>query len=185
MPSSRISPRHVDLGHNFDSLFAEHYLAVYRYCLRRLGSADSEDAAAEVFAVAWRRLEQIPAGEPARPWLLAIAYRVVGNQYRGRRRRAQLSDRLRSERGAAVELDSSDVEIGLLHRALDSLRQGDRELLRLSSWDGLSNAEIATVIGIKQNAVDQRLFRARARLRENFELLSQKSPRLNSRKAAT
>jgi DNA-directed RNA polymerase specialized sigma24 family protein len=58
-------------------------------------------------------------------------------------------------------------------------------LLRLSSWDGLSNAEIATVIGIKQNAVDQRLFRARARLRENFELLSQKSPRLNSRKAAT
>jgi RNA polymerase sigma-70 factor (ECF subfamily) len=109
----------------------------------------------------------------------------VGNQYRGRKRRAQLSDRLRSERGAAVELDTSDVEIGLLHRALDSLRQGDRELLRLSSWDGLSNAEIATVIGIKQNAVDQRLFRARARLRENFELLSQKSPRLNSRKAAT
>ena len=185
MPSLSTPPRDIDSEHKFDSLFTDHYLAVYRYCLRRLGPADSEDAAAEVFAVAWRRLEQVPTGEPVRAWLLAVAYRVVGNHYRGRKRRVRLSDRLRSEREEVVEPDVSDPEVRLLSRALDSLRSDDRELLRLSAWDGLSNAEIATVIGVKRNAVDQRLFRARARLRGRFEQLSQQTPGANARKAAT
>ncbi|HKZ18927.1 MAG TPA: sigma-70 family RNA polymerase sigma factor [Acidimicrobiia bacterium] len=185
MPSLSTPPRDIDSGHKFESLFADHYLAVYRYCLRRLGPADSEDAAAEVFAVAWRRLEQVPTGEPVRSWLLAVAYRVVGNHYRGRRRRVRLSDRLRSEREQVVEPEVSDPEVRLLRRALDSLRSDDRELLRLSAWDGLSNAEIATVIGVKQNAVDQRLFRARERLRGRVELLSRETPEANARKAAT
>jgi RNA polymerase sigma-70 factor (ECF subfamily) len=178
-------PRDIDSGHKFDSLFADHYLAVYRYCLRRLGPADSEDAAAEVFAVAWRRLEQVPTGEPVRPWLLAVAYRVVGNHYRGRRRRVRLSARLGSEREQVVEPEASDPEIRLLRRALDSLRSADRELLRLSAWDGLSNAEIAAVMGVNQNAVDQRLFRARARLRGRFDQLILESRGANARKAAT
>jgi DNA-directed RNA polymerase specialized sigma24 family protein len=37
---------------SFDALFESHYDSVVRYCLRRLGPADAEDAAAEVFAVA-------------------------------------------------------------------------------------------------------------------------------------
>ncbi|HJU52536.1 MAG TPA: RNA polymerase sigma factor [Acidimicrobiia bacterium] len=185
MPSSSTSPRHSDRGHKFDSLFADHYLAVYKYCLRRLGKSDGEDAAAEVFAVAWRRLEQIPAGESARAWLLGVAYRVVGNQYRGRRRRGNLTDRLRGERHMAVEPDTADAEIRLLLHALESLRDADRELLRLSSWDGLSNAEIATVLGVKQNAVDQRLFRARTRLRLRLDELGRESLEVNTRKAST
>jgi RNA polymerase sigma-70 factor (ECF subfamily) len=96
-----------------------------------------------------------------------------------------LSDRLRSEREQVVEPEVSDPEVRLLRRALDSLRSDDRELLRLSAWDGLSNAEIATVMGVKQNAVDQRLFRARARLRGRFEQLSRETLRANARKAAT
>jgi RNA polymerase sigma factor (sigma-70 family) len=144
----------MDFEQRFDSLFKTHYIAVYRYCLRRLGRADGEDAAAEVFAIAWRRLDRVPAAEATRAWLLGVAYRVVGNQYRSRRRRAQLSDRLLTERQAPTEPETSaDVEIRLLHRAFESLREGDRELLRMSSWDGLSNSEIAAVIGIKENAI--------------------------------
>jgi RNA polymerase sigma-70 factor (ECF subfamily) len=59
----------------------------------------------------------------------------------------------------------------LLHLALQALRPRDRELLRLSSWDGLTRSEIADVMGINVNAVDQRLFRARARMRDRLERL--------------
>lgn len=185
MPSSNTSNRQNDLEHKFDSLFEDHYLAVYRYCLRRLGPVDSEDAAAEVFAVAWRRLDRVPDGESALAWLLAVAHRVVGNQYRGRRRRARLSDRLGTERPVPVEPDAPDLDSRVLYQALDSLREADRELLRLSSWDGLSNAEIAAVMGMKQNAVDQRLFRARSRLRERFDDLSQDLSKIKARNAST
>jgi RNA polymerase sigma factor (sigma-70 family) len=185
VPSSRTSHGQNDLEHKFDSLFEVHYLAVHRYCLRRLGPVDSEDAAAEVFAVAWRRLDRVPTGETARAWLLAVAYRIVGNHYRGRTRKARLSNRLVTERPVPSEPGAPDLETRLLYQALDSLRKPDRELLRLSSWDGLSNSEIAAVMGLKQNVIDQRLFRARSRLRERFDDLSQEPLGIKARNAST
>ncbi|MCA1736892.1 MAG: hypothetical protein LC739_12550 [Actinobacteria bacterium] len=83
----------VELGAEFDSLFQLHHDAVYRYCLRRLRTLDAEDAAAEVFTVAWRRLKEARA-DNNRAWLFAIAYRVIGNHYRSRRRRRGLVARL-------------------------------------------------------------------------------------------
>jgi len=50
----------------FDSLFDRHYESVARYCLRRLGPAEGEDAAAEVFAIAWRRIDLIPEADSIR-----------------------------------------------------------------------------------------------------------------------
>ena len=163
----------------FDSLFQEHHDAIYRYCVRRLGRSDAEDAAADVFAVAWRRLDEMPTGERSRAWLFGVAYRVVGNQFRSRRRRTSLSTRLA---GLGTGRDRAVVEAGpvgeveLLLLALDQLSLADRELLRLTSWDGLTRSEIAYVLGIKENAVDQRLHRARSRLKRRFDLLSNASP---------
>ena len=88
-----MSPRTVvaintDAEQRFNELFDRHHADVFRYCLRRLNPNDAEDLAAEVFAIAWRRFDQIPGTDMARAWLLAAAYRVVGNHYRGRARRA-------------------------------------------------------------------------------------------------
>ena len=90
-----------------------------------------------------------------------------------------------TERPVPVEPNAPDLETRVLYQALDSLREADRELLRLSSWDGLSNAEIAAVMGMKQNAVDQRLFRARSRLRGRFDELSQELSGIKARNAST
>ena len=159
----------------FDALFKEHHGAIYRYCLRRLGRSDAEDAAADVFAVAWRRLDKMPTGERSRAWLFGVAYRVVGNQYRSRRRRSRLWTRL-ADLGTGhdpTRIDpSSGREVEFVHLALDQLSLADRELLRLSSWDGLMRSEIAYVLDIKENAVDQRLHRARSRLKRRFDLLN-------------
>jgi RNA polymerase sigma-70 factor (ECF subfamily) len=166
--SERIAvDRSSDPALRFDPLFEAHHQAIYRYCVRRVGRADAEDATAEVFAVAWRRLNDMPQGEPARAWLYGVAYRVIGNHYRASLRRRRLTMRLQSredEPGA----DDADPEVEALLTALEALSPADQELVRLSAWDGLSRSEIATVLGIKENAVDQRLHRARARLRDRL-----------------
>lgn len=159
---------------SFDLFFESHYDSVYRYCLRRLGAADAEDAAAEVFAIAWRRIDQLPALQVERAWLLGVAYRVVGNHFRGRMRLTRLVGRVEFASSRADPVDSElEGDYRLLHLALQGLRPVDRELLRLASWDALTRGEIAEVMGINVNAVDQRLFRARVRMKNRLERLRQ------------
>ena len=114
-----------DAEQRFNSLFDRHHADVFRYCVRRLNPTDAEDAAAEVFAVAWRRLERIPDSDLAKAWLLATAYRLVGNQYRGRARRGRLSARLSGFRPEALETAEGALlrreEEEALRRALPSL----------------------------------------------------------------
>jgi RNA polymerase sigma-70 factor, ECF subfamily len=160
----------------FDRLFNDSHQTIYRYCVRRLGVADAEDAAAEVFAVAWRRLDELPDGSATRAWLFGVAYRVVGNQFRSVRRRANLMRRIAAN--SAVEKPTpttDDVATERLLEALSSLKFADAEVLRLSVWEGLSRHEIAQVLRVKENTVDQRLFRARTRLRAHFESLALRS----------
>jgi RNA polymerase sigma-70 factor (ECF subfamily) len=60
----------------------------------------------------------------------------------------------------------------LLLHALARLNERDREILRLSTWDDLDRHEIARVLGINENAVDQRLHRARRRLRDEYDMVA-------------
>jgi RNA polymerase sigma-70 factor (ECF subfamily) len=118
----------------------------------------------------------MPSGEESRAWLFGVGYRVVRNKYRSRWRQKMLAIRLEAlktgERSEAIFGPAPSREVQLLHRALDGLSSTDRELLRLTSWDGLTRGEIAHVLGIKENAVDQRLYRARSRLKARFDRLN-------------
>lgn len=146
----------------FDAIFTEHQRAVLAYAMRRTANlADAEDAAAETFAIAWRKLDTIPAAEPL-PWLYAVARRVLANQRRGSGRRERLAALLRVEDVPTPMRLGDDLD-GPAVAALSSLRPADQEVLRLVAWEELGNTQIAQVLGITANAVAIRLHRARAR----------------------
>ena len=164
MPTGGVVSSASNDEQSFEDLFRTHHQAIYRYCLRRLEATDAEDAAADVFAVAWRRRGAIPEGDASRVWLYGVAFRVVGNRYRSSRRRARLTNRVQSSmHSSAPSDDLSDGELLLV--ALCRLNASDREILKLSAWDDLDRRAIAAVLGITENATDQRLHRARSRLR--------------------
>jgi RNA polymerase sigma-70 factor (ECF subfamily) len=60
-------------------------------------------------------------------------------------------------------------EAGALLRGLAALRAGDREVLLLVTWDGLSHAEAAAVLGVRPATLTMRVHRARARLERLLE----------------
>lgn len=150
----------------FESAFEMHQRAVLAYALRRVPTeADAEDAVAETFAVAWRKVDHLPLEADALPWLLAIARRIVANQRRGSGRRRRLGLRLWAEPRPSAPLPTPDSP------ALDALERvplADRELLRLLAWDGLSQTEAGIVLGITANAVAIRLHRARRRFADEL-----------------
>ncbi len=158
--------RDHDRRQRLELLFDEHAAAVRAYALRRIDPASAEDTVSEVFVVACRRLEEIPAD--ALPWLLACARRVLANQYRGARRRLALTDRLSSVSDEVV--GASDIDAGeRLLRALDSLSEGDRELLMMVAWEGLEPARAAAALECSRATLAVRLHRAKGRLRAALE----------------
>jgi len=145
----------------FEALVAAHQRAVLAYAMRRSESfVDAEDAAAETFTIAWRKLSAIP-DEPL-PWLYAVARRVLANQRRGNGRRERLAALLRVDDIPTPVRVGDDLD-GPVFAALASLSPADQEILRLVAWEELRNHQIAAVLGITTNAVAIRLHRARAR----------------------
>jgi RNA polymerase sigma-70 factor, ECF subfamily len=154
--------------HRFDALFREHVAGVASYCRWRSGSSsDEQDAVGEVFLIAWRRLDEVPKGDEARPWLYATARRVTANQARSNARRTRLRERLGAHPTAAA--DEDDPLVGRVREALATLGTRDREVLLLTEWEGLTAPEIAVVVGRPAVAVRSRLHRARKRFRAAFE----------------
>jgi RNA polymerase sigma factor (sigma-70 family) len=156
----------------FDALFEAYSADIVAYCGWRAGSAgDAQDAVAEVFLVAWRRLDQVPDGDAGRVWLYATARKVIANQRRSRRRREALHERLALEAASVPEDSTPDGEAALVHEALRRLGPRDREVLLLAEWEGLSPKQIASVLGSPAVTARGRLHRARRRFRAVFEEL--------------
>jgi RNA polymerase sigma factor (sigma-70 family) len=141
-----------------EAVFREHYEAVLAYARRRAPASFADDVAAETFAVAWRRADQVPA-EPL-PWLLAVARRVLSTQRRSTGRRDRLHRRLSEAFVPALPEGHERIR-----DALSRLSERDREALLLVAWEGLRPQEAAVVLGISETAFSVRLHRARRRLR--------------------
>ena len=146
----------------FRELFDGCFAPVTAYVRRRVGSQDAEDVVAEVFTVAWRRLEDIPPGVEL-PWLYGVARRTVANHRRAAHRRRRLAERIEAN---VMPFATADAGHDDLLRALSSLSEADREILRLAAWEDLDADSIAFVLGCSRNAAALRLSRARRRLRE-------------------
>ena len=155
----------------FAELYDAHFRRLLGYALRRvLPTEDAADVVAETFAVAWRRIDEVPSGAQARLWLYGVARRVIANHRRRSWRRERLGARLGQHLVQMLpsEFEARSDESVVIRAALDRLDDADRELLTLTTWEGLSPSEIATVIGAPAATVRTRLHRARQRLRQEL-----------------
>lgn len=151
----------------FEELFRANYGDVLAYAVRRCPSRqDAEDVVAETFAVAWRRLDELPTGERARLWLFGTARLVRMNQRRERRRRDGLLVRLRTltPSPSRDEIAEHSTAAGQIAAALKQLPERDREVLQLHVWEQLTAEQIGQVLEVSTPAVWKRLQRARDRL---------------------
>lgn len=154
----------------FRHIYDEYFEAVTRYCLRRLPVADVNDATAEVFLVAWKKIDHVPSGPEALPWLYGVARNVVRNAARSTRRSGRLTGRLRGlapppppDPSAVIVRRREDEE---LFSAMAQLSEDDQEVLRLRAYEGLTAPEIGAVLDISAEAAKKRVTRALTRLRK-------------------
>ncbi len=150
----------------FRALFDATYDDLVRFVARRTGETDAADVVAEAFLTAWRRFADVPAETgDARAWLFVTARYLLANRARRDRGRAVVAVRLAGAVGEAAHADEAAAARLDMARAFARLSVSDQEVLALTAWDGLSQAEAAAVLGVSAGAYAVRLSRARRRLR--------------------
>jgi RNA polymerase sigma-70 factor, ECF subfamily len=152
----------------FEAVYEQHASAIKGYAMRRIDPARADDVVAEVFLIAWRRLNEIPAAP--RPWLFGVARRVLANERRRTARQDAFLDRL--EATSAISSEPADVRVlsdRPLQDALRTLSDSDRDALLLTAWEGLNHRDAARALGVREATFSVRLHRAKRRLGRALE----------------
>ncbi len=156
----------------FRAVYEATYDDLLRFAQRRVHPSHAEDVAADVFLVAWRRLDDLPAevGD-ARAWLFGVARATLLNHRRGSKRRHALAVRLAD----AQLVGRGDVPHELAASRLDlaagwaRLSSAEQEAISLTVWEGLTSAQAGAVLGCSATAYRLRLSRARRSLRRHTD----------------
>jgi RNA polymerase sigma factor (sigma-70 family) len=156
----------VSDSERLEAVFRHHYRAVLAYARRRAPADLADDVAAETFAVAWRRANEVPTSPL--PWLLGVARKVLSTQRRSVHRRMELQQRLSGAASTPVSELPQPIEERVTV-ALRALAENDREAIMLIAWDELAVKEAAAVVGLSAAAFSVRLHRAKRRLRKQLE----------------
>ncbi len=152
----------------FERLYRSSRDDVYAYVATLLRDRfAAEDITALAFERAYRRRGSFrPTRGSARAWLFGIARNAALDELRRRGRSASLE----SEAPAADATVGEEVEHGLrravVRAALEVLTPRERELVALKFFAGLTNAELAAVIGTTETNAGTRLHRVLGKLRE-------------------
>jgi RNA polymerase sigma-70 factor, ECF subfamily len=155
----------------FELLYKRYSRSVLGIALRRLGDRGrAEDALQETFTAIWRAAGTYrPERGPAAPWLFAVARNSISDRGRARREPpAEAPDEPSAEAGPDEQAEQSWLS-WRVHSALDTLPDHERRLIELAYWSGLSQSEIANLVGIPLGTVKTRTRSALARLADELE----------------
>ena len=133
--------------------------------------ATAEDIRQDVFLKIHRRLGQLADPEKLEGWIYLIARNAIIDHYRTRRETVAVSETLPAEPGGD---DGSDGGEGgelkaAFRRMLQNLPEPYREAMVLTGIEGLTQAALATRLGISLSGAKSRVQRGRARLRQMLE----------------
>ena len=130
---------------------------------------DAEDITQDVFLNAYKKLSTLRRWDNFYPWLYSIAANRCKDFYCAKKRKvdtAHLADQDESvSQRADMEAHSEHLRNEQPHEALASLPEMHRQVLVLRYMAGMKSKEITQTLRVSPNTIDQRLVRARAKLK--------------------
>lgn len=162
---------------DFETVYATFHPKIRRHLTRRVGADEADDLTQTVFLKISGALPNFRGDASLATWIYRIADRAVIDWARSR---SPLTVDP-SEPDAVVHCERQVDPAPLAERTLiqaemrtcirglvDRLPEGSRNVIRLSEFDGLKDAEIAARLGTSLATVKIRLHRARTRLRQEL-----------------
>ena len=160
--------------HAFLMLYDRYVSRVYGLTLRILGDAMlAEEVTQDTFLKLWGRARQFDSGKgELAPWLLTIAHRTALDRLRLENRRLPVSNAQDPEETWPILPDestqNSEARWRSLYFAVQSLPEEQRQVIDLAYYKGMSQSEIAEVLGWPLGTVKTRVRSAMQSLRQHW-----------------
>ncbi len=155
----------------FAALYDRYVQSVYRYLHSRVGSSrEAEELTAQTFLAAIESLPRYDHRGLFSAWLFSIARRKAADFFRRRQPLPlEVAEEFPSEADLPGEADRGE-QIRKLARLVRSLEENERELIHLHFTAGLTFAEMASLLGKKEDAVKKSVYRLLERLHGRMEM---------------
>lgn len=147
------------------------------YCTARLPGDEVEDAMQDIFLKAFRLIASYNESYPFPAWLFTIARTHIAT-----RKLKFWRERQKRERATRFYEDIPDrnggqeaLEAEMARNLVASLGKGQREVIELHYYAGLSVKEISLTLSLGESAVKQRFARARKEMMQTLEGNGRKS----------
>ena len=136
--------------------------SVYRVAVNGCRNyTDAEDIVQNTFLKLWQKKDGFESDDHARRWLLRVAVNECNSLWRSpwKRKTSSLEE-------LAQEPVFTTPEKSSLYDAVKELPQKNRLIVYLYYFEDYSVKEVAQMMGLSESAVQNRLFRAREKLKE-------------------
>lgn len=162
----------------FSLLHSRYKPSLFSYAFKKVGNQeDAQDIVQETFVEVAQHLRNLREPEKFPNWMFGIASQLIARRYRERQKQVECASFARRADGAEVfdvaavlayrrdgqRQELVDLRDGLA-MAINQLPDSEREPLLLQ-MNGMSHKEIAQVLGLSGAVVNNRLARARKRLK--------------------
>lgn len=151
----------------FLEIFQRYRDPVFRYCHRCLGTREAaEDAAQTTFMRAFTNLKSCRDRDRFHAWLFTIAHNVIVDAYRASKPSSPIdwADQIADSADSPEDLAIAATELLQITKLLGKLPELQREVVELR-LQGLTDKEIAGILGKSHQAVRAAQYRALIQLR--------------------
>jgi RNA polymerase sigma-70 factor (family 1) len=156
----------------FDRIFVDWYTQLRNFVYYKTGDMQiSEDIVQDTFLKVWEKRESI-----RKDTIKPLLYRIANNLFLNRidHEKVQLrfaSDNVKNEYSAAPDFELEMREFDeRLQRSLSELDEKNRVVFLMNRIDDLTYREIAETLGLSQKAVEKRMGKALAFLKEKLDV---------------
>jgi RNA polymerase sigma-70 factor (ECF subfamily) len=164
--------RAVKLGRReaYDELVRRHAAKISAVCRSRLGARGPvEDMVQESFLRGFRSLPSLAEPEKFGSWLYGIAMRACLDWLKAKKRHPRSYDAAGLPDGAGKSDPPEDSDRNAkLHEQIDALPESYREVVLLFYYRKQSYQEMSELLNLSPAAINARLTKARAMLRERM-----------------
>ena len=157
----------------FGRLYDRYIQPIYRYVYSRVDSAhEAEDITSQTFMAAYESLGRYRERGQFSAWLFRIARSKMNDHFRRSKSRREVGLEAVGqilEREDALGTLIRAEELSRIRSIIKDLNEEEQDLIRLRYVADLSFAEIADLLGKREDAVKKSVYRLLARLKSRME----------------